>query len=76
MAMPMMQIRIVRVFVPHRIVAVPMGMRLCHRPVMLMLMLMMVVMAVGVVVLHRVMAVLMVMPFSQMQPQPNRHQQP
>ena len=74
MPVPVVQIGIVRVLVAHRCVPVPVGMRLGERAIMGVLM--MVVMMVGVVMFQRLMQVIVVMPFRQMQPQPDCHQNP
>ena len=74
MPVPVVQIGIVRVLVAHRLVAVPMGMRLGIWPIMRVLM--MVVVVVGVVVFQRLVHVIVIMPFRQMQPQPDGHQNP
>ena len=74
MPVPVVQIGIVRVLVAHRLVAVPMGMWLGIWPIMGVLM--MVVVMVGVVMFQRLMQVIVVMPFRQMQPQPDCHQNP
>ena len=73
MRMAMMQIGIMRVFVPQGGVAVPVRMRLADRAIMVMLMVL--VMHMRMFVLQRFVDVLMVMAFGKMQPQPDRHQQ-
>ena len=64
--MAVVQVRIMRVPMPHRFMPVRVGMRLAHRAVMGVLM--MRVMAVQMVMLHRAVPVVMVMPLGQMQP--------
>ena len=61
---PMVEVGIVRVLVPHRLVPVPMRMRFCHRSVMVVLM--MAVVDVAVFMLQRLVAMLVVMPLGQM----------
>ena len=74
MPVPVVQIGRVRVLVAHRLVVVPMGMRLGIWPIMGVLM--MVVVMVGVIMFQRLMQVIVIMPFRQMQPQPDGHQNP
>ena len=74
MPVPVVQIGIVRVLVAHRLVAVPVGMRLGIWPIMGMPM--MGVVMVGMIMFQRLMQVIVVMPFRQMQPQPDCHQNP
>lgn len=73
MPMAMMQIRIMRVFVAERRVAVPMRMRLGHRAVMDMAVV--VVMAVKMIVLDGIVHMIMFVAFGQMQPQADPHQE-
>ena len=72
MGVPVVQIGVVDMRVPHRLVAMPMGMRLRHRPGMLVLV--MRLMHMAVLVLDRLMPMLMIMAFRQMQPKPDAHQ--
>ena len=62
-----------RVPVPKRLMPVPVGMRLRHRPFVSVAM--MVVVDMGVLVLDRLMRMVMGMPFGQMKPDAERHQQ-
>lgn len=64
MAMAVVQIGKVRVLVPHGLMAVQVGMGLCH--VALMIMLMVFVMQVRVIMLKGGMDMLMLMAFGQM----------
>src|SRR3954469_22748950 len=64
----MMKVGIVRMLVPHRLVPVPMRMRFTGRIVRPVLMMMVIVVAMPVLVFHGLVAVLMIMPFGQMQP--------
>ena len=70
--MAVVQVRIVRVAVPERIVAMPMRMRFDHRSIVMMLV--MHVVNVGMLVLDRCVRMFMVMALGEMQVQPNRHQ--
>ncbi len=72
MPVPVMQIRIVDMRVPHRLVPVPMRMGLGYLP--LMLVLVVHVMHVAVLMLQRFVRMLMVMALGQMQPKSNPHQ--
>jgi hypothetical protein len=72
MAMPMMQIGIVRVTVPQWFVVVPVRMRLAHRPVVPMLMVL--VMSVVMFMFERIMLVLVVVALSQVHPKSETHQ--
>lgn len=64
MPMTMMQIRVMRMFVTQRRVAVPMRMRLGHRAVMDMAVV--VVMAVEMIMLKRIVLMVMLVAFRQM----------
>lgn len=61
MPMPVMQVRIMRMFVAERRMAMPVGMRLCDGAIMVMAV--MVVMAVEMIVLDWIMHMLMLVPF-------------
>ena len=65
-AVPVMKIRIVGMGVDHRLMPVPMRMRFCDRPIMLVLV--MPIMGVAVFVFERVVLVFMFVPFSKMHP--------
>jgi hypothetical protein len=65
MAVPVMQIGVMRVLVPHGLMTVPMRMRFGHRSIMV---LMVSVMHMRVVVFQSLVVVPMVMPFGQVQP--------
>jgi hypothetical protein len=71
--MAMVDVRIVRMPVPKRFMPVPVRMRLRHRSSVSVLMMRIVEMAV--LVLDRLVRVFMRMPFGQMQPDAERHQQ-
>ena len=71
--MAMMDVRVVRMPVPKRFVPVPVRMRLCRRSFVSMAM--MVVVEMAVLVLDRLVPVFMGVPFGQMQPDAERHQQ-
>jgi len=73
MLMAMVDVRVMRMPVPKRFMPVPVRMRLGHRPVVDMAM--MVVVDVAVLVLDRLVCMVMGMPFGQMQPDAERHQQ-
>ncbi len=64
MLMAMMEVRIVRMLVPKRLMPMPMRMRLRHRPVVRMSMVL--VMDVPVFVLDRIVRMLMIVAFGQM----------
>lgn len=70
--MPVMQIRIMRVGVAQRLMAMPMGMRLAHLAFMVMLVMLVVDMAVFM--LKHAVLVFMHMALGQMKPQPDGHQ--
>ena len=71
MPVSMMEIRIVRMLMPNRLVPVPMGMRFCHRR--LMSMLMMFVVPVAMLMFQNVVLMFMLMPFGKMQPKTDAH---
>ena len=62
MAVPVVEVRIVRMLVAHRFVTVPMRMRFGHRSVMGMLVV--VIMHMGVFVFERIVAVFVLMSLS------------
>ena len=64
--MTMMQIGIVRVFMPHRLVLMPMRVRFCYWP--LMVVLVMLVMNMTVLVQNGLVDVFVFMPLRQMEP--------
>ena len=66
MTVAMMQVRVMRVLVPQRLVAVPMGMRLGHRTVVGVLM--MLIVDMGMIVFEHLMEMFMLMTLSEMQP--------
>jgi hypothetical protein len=70
--MPMMRIWIVNMSMPHRRVAMPVGVRLRDRSLVGMLVVLIV--NVAMLVVQRLMRVLVVMPFGQVQPQTDAHQ--
>jgi hypothetical protein len=57
---------------PHRLMAMPMGMRFGHRPFMLVMM--MLIVHMSMLVLKQAMLVLMVVAFGQVHPEPEAHQ--
>ena len=71
--MAMVDVRVVRMPVPKRFMPVPVRMRLRHRSFVSMAM--MVVVDMGMLVLDRLVCMVMGMPFRQMQPDAERHQQ-
>ena len=71
--MAMMDVRVVRMPVPKPFMPVPVRMRLCHRSFVSMAM--MVVVDMGMLVLDWLVDVSVGMPFGQMQPDAERHQQ-
>lgn len=71
--MPVMQIRVVRVLVPHRPVFMPMGVWLGYGPVVAVLV--MIVMDMPVLVRERFVNMFVLMPFGEMQPKPQSHQE-
>jgi hypothetical protein len=71
--MAMMDVRVVRMPVPKPFMPVPVRMRLCNRSFVSMAM--MVVVDMGMLVLDWLVDVFMGMPFGQMQPDAERHQQ-
>ena len=72
MCVPVMQVGIMRVFVPHGLMAVPMGMRFDHFAFMIVSV--MFIMHVPVLVFHFAVDMLMLMPFSQVKPCTEGHQ--
>src|SRR4051812_17947982 len=74
MRMPVMQVRIVRVFVDHGRMPVPMRVRLANRIVWSMAMLVMFIMPMPMLMHHLVMPVLMLMLFGYVQIDAKRHQ--
>ena len=68
MTVPVMKIGIMRVTVDERLVAVPMAVRFAWRVVRPMRVLMVLVMLMPVFMLDRLVAMLMLMAFGQMQP--------
>ena len=70
--MAMVDVRVMRMLVSQRFMPVPVRMRLGHRP--LVHMAMMVVVDVAVLMLDRLMRVVVLMAFGQMQPEAKRHQ--
>ncbi len=74
MFMAVMEIGVVRMPVPQRLMPVPVRMRLGHRPFVGVAM--MVVVDMGMLVLDRLMPMVMGMPFGQMKRDPKRHQHP
>ena len=72
--MSVMQIRVVRVFVRHRVVPMPMTMRLASRIIWAMCMLVVGIMSVPMLVLDRIVLVFMLMRFGQVQIEADRHQ--
>ena len=72
MIVPVMQIRIMRVLVPHWFVPMPVRVRFGNRPIMVMLV--MIVVQVDMVVFQNAMAVLMVVPLGQMQIEAEGHE--
>ena len=69
----MMQIGIMRVFVPHRLVLMPMRVRFSYWPVVVVLV--MIVVDMPVFVRKRFVKMFVFMPFGKMQPKPQSHQQ-
>jgi len=72
--MSVMQIRVVRVFVRHRVMSMPMTMRLASRIIWVMCMLVVGIMSVPMLVLDRIVLVFMLMRFGQVQIEADRHQ--
>lgn len=72
MTVPMVNVRVVRMLVGHRSMVV-MNMRLTAIPREIVLMLVVFIMPMGVGMLHRVVRVFVLMPFTQMQPHAKRH---
>ena len=73
MAVPMMQIRIVRMPMDERSMAVPMAVRLIYRIARRVGVLVVLVMRMTVFVLHRIVRVIMLVALGQMHPQACRH---
>ena len=71
--MAMVDVRVVRMPVPKRFMPVPVRMRLRHRSFVSVVM--MVVVEMAVLVLDWLVSMVMGMPFGQMQPDAERHQQ-
>jgi hypothetical protein len=71
--MPMVQVRIMRVLMPHRFVAVPVGMRFGDRAVVAVGV--MFVVDMGVFVLERLVGVFVVVALCQVHPEAKGHQQ-
>ena len=74
MAVPMMQVGIMRVTVYERFVPVPMAMGLAGRILRPVRMLMVLVMRVTMLMRHRFVSMLMLVAFREMQPQTDSHQ--
>jgi len=66
--MAMMQVRIVRVLMPHRLVLMPMGVRLRHGTPVVMLVV--IVVDMPVLVRERLVKMSVLVPFGEMQPKP------
>jgi hypothetical protein len=73
MSMPMMEVRVVRMPVHDADVPMPMSMRFAGRVAGAMRVLMMLVVTMPVFMLHRLVNVLVLVSFRQMQPQPEPH---
>ena len=74
MVVPMVEIRVVRMLMPHRCVMMPMCVWLPRRVIRRMGMLMMLVVDVSVLMIERVVPMFVFMPLGQMQIEANRHQ--
>ena len=74
MSMPMMEVRVVRMPVHQANVPVPMSVWFTGRIAGTMRVLMMLVVTMSVFMLHRLVNVLMLMTFGQMQPEAEAHQ--
>lgn len=72
MGVPVVQVRIVRMFVPQGLMAVPMGM--WFGDFAFMSMLVMLIVHVAVLMFQSEMGMLMLVAFGQMKPETNRHQ--
>lgn len=72
MAMPVMQVRVMRVLVQHRLVAVHVVVRFHRRPFMFMLV--MRIMHMAVLVLEFIVNMIMLVALGKMQPQAHRHE--
>ena len=72
MAMPVMQVRVVRMIVPHGQMPVGVGMRLGHRSVMGVLVMFIVIMRV--IVLKKLMLMFVFVPLGQMEPEADAHE--
>ncbi len=68
MAMPVMQVRVVRMPVHQAGVPVSMGVRLAGRHIRPVIMLVMLIVSMTMFMFHRLVAMFVVMPFGQMQP--------
>ena len=73
MTVAMVQIGVMDVLVTHWLMSMPVRMGLRHRPVVAMPMVL--VMHVAMLVLEQLVRVFVIVPFRQMQPQANAHQQ-
>ena len=69
-----MDVRVVRVRVPHRAMVVRVAVRLAGRVVRAVVVLVVFVVDVGVVVGHHLMVVFVVVPLGQVQPDPHAHE--
>lgn len=76
MAVPVVQVRVMSVAMNHRCVPMPVAVRLTRRDVRRMLMLVMAVMDMAMLMLERLVHMLMPVRFGQVQPNPDRHQDP
>ena len=74
MPVAVVKVGIVRVLVPHRFMPVPVRVGFCHRAIVAVLVVL--VMGMGMIVLERFMVMFVVVPFGQMQIQPEPHQYP
>ena len=74
MAVPVVDVRVVRVRVAHRSMFVRMAVRFAGRVVRAVVVLVVFVVDVGVVVGHRLMVVFVVVPLGQVQPDPDTHE--
>ena len=73
MTMPVMQVRVMRMLMPHRFVPVPVGVRLGDRAVVAVVV--MFVVNMGVFVLERLVGVFVVVALGQVHPEAKGHQQ-
>jgi hypothetical protein len=74
MPMPMVQVRVVRVLVPHRRVVVPVSMGLASRLAIVMGVLVVFVVDVIVFVIHRLVSMLMIVAFGEVEPDADPHE--